>query len=218
MPSRRAYLVAVGGITGVVSGGCLDFIGGGPATFEASPSRVSQSALDETGYRFDGRSAPVREEEFSAVGQRRTVEVTNKVARYTRSVNLGPFGEPLGAVFTSVTTPAVRVLGREFNPIREMSTTELAELIQDQFFGIENLQSEAERSVTITGESTTETEFSADAGYEGSPIKLRLHVTEAISVDSDFLVTVGLYPRLLFGERARIQSLMRGVESGVPTG
>jgi hypothetical protein len=216
MPSRRAYLTAVGGVAGVVSSGCLDFLGGGPATYEASPSRVAQSALDETGYNFDGLSAPVSEEAFSVAGQSRTVEVTNKVARYSRTVNLGPLGEPVGSVFASVTTPEVAVLGREFNPVEEMSTTELATMIQDQFFGIENLTSESEGSVTINGESTTETELSADAGYEGSPIKLRLHVTEAVTMDGDFLVTVGIYPRLLFGERARIRSLMDGIESGSP--
>lgn len=216
MTSRRGYLVAVGGVAGLVSGGCLDFLGGGPATYEASPSRVSQSVLDATGYEFDGLSAPVSEEEFSAAGQSRTVEVTNKVARYSRNVNLGPFGEPVGSVFAAVTTPAVTVLGREFNPVGQMPTRELAAMIQDQFFGIENLTSESERSVPITGESTTATEFSADAGYDGSPIKLRLHVTEAITVGGDFLVTVGVHPRLLFGESARIRSLMAGVESGAP--
>ena len=215
--SRRAYLAAVGAVSGVASlAGCLDIIGGGPATFEASPSRVSQPVLDETGYSFDGLTEEVTEEEFSAGGQSRTVEVTNKLTTYDRTVNLGPLGERVGAIFAAVTTPQVTVLGREFNPVEKMSTTELATMIQDQFLGIENLQQEDERSVTIDGEQTTATKFRADAGYDGSPIKLNLYVSEATEMGGDFLVTVGVYPELLFGEGGRIRSLMQGVEPGAP--
>jgi hypothetical protein len=217
MTSRRAYLAAVGGMGGLASlAGCLDVIGGGPATFEASPARVSQSALDETGYSFDGLSEQVTEEEFSAGGQSRTVEVTNKLATYDRTVDLGPLGEQVGSIFAVVTTPQVTVLGREFNPVEDQSATELATTIQDQFLGIENLQQEDEGSVTIDGEGTTTTKFRADAGYDGSPIKLTLHVSEAVEMGEDFLVTVGVHPELLFGEGDRIRSLMQGVEPGDP--
>jgi hypothetical protein len=205
-------------MAGVASlAGCLDVLGGGPASFEASPARVSQSALDETGYSFDGLSEQVTEEEFSAGGQSRTVEVTNKFATYNRTVDLGPLGEQVGSIFAAVTTPQVTVLGREFNPVEGMSTTELATMIQDQFLGIENLQQADERAVTIDGEQTTVTEFRADAGYDGSPIKLTLHVSEAIEMGDDFLVTLGVHPELLFGEGGRVRSLMEGVEPGNPT-
>ena len=214
MTSRRAYLAAVGGLATLA--GCLDVIGGGPVSFEASPARVGRSTLDETGYSFDRLSEEVTEEEFSAGGQSRTVEVTSKLATYNRTVNLGPLGEQVGAIFAAVTTPQVTVLGREFNPVEELSTTELATTIQDQFLGIENRQQADEGPVTIDGEQTTATKFRADAGYDGSPIKLNLHVSEAIEMGDDFLVTLGVHPELLFGESDRIRSLMQGVESGDP--
>ena len=217
MTSRREFIAAVGAVAGVTSlAGCLDIIGGGPATFEASPARVGQPALDETGYSFDGLSEEVTEEEFGAGGQSRTVEVTNKFATYNRTVDLGPLGEQVGAIFAAVTTPQVTVLGREFNPVEGMSATELVTTIQGQFLGIENLQRADEHSVTIDGEQTTATRFRADAGYDGSPIKLDLHVSEAIEMGADFLVTVGVHPQLLFGEGGRIRTLMEAVESGDP--
>jgi len=212
MRSRREYLAAVCGVAGLVSGGCLDTIGSGSAAYEAAPSRVGQQVLDIVGYSFEELFDQVTEEEFSAGGASRTVEVTNKFATYTRNVNLGPFGEPLGAVFSSVTTPQVTILGREFNPVERMSTTELAETIQDQFFGIENLSADEESEVTVSGTTTTETKFTADAGYKGSPIKLCLHVSEAVRMGDDFLVTVGLYPELLFLEEYRVRALMEAVE------
>ncbi|MEF8900633.1 MAG: DUF6517 family protein [Halovenus sp.] len=212
---RREYLVAAASVwtAGTVSG-CLGFLEDGATEFAASPSRVRQDALDRTGYEFDDIEEVVIEREFSAGGESRDVVLTNPVARHQRSVSLGPFGEQEAAVFASLTTPQVNVLGREFNPVAGMETDELAGMIQDQYATVENLQPQGETDVTIDGQATTQTRYTADAVFEDSPVELIVHISEAVELGDDFVVTVGGYPELLPGEEENVLALMEAVEAG----
>lgn len=218
--SRREYLAA--GTVGVFAGvsGCLDFIRDETLEFSASPSRVSQDALDATGYELKEQSTMEHEQVFEAGGESRDVIVTNVLTEYHKAIDLGPAGEAEGAFFSSLTTPQVEVLGREFNPVAEMSAEELAEMVQDQYEGIENLRTVEETEISIQGNETTQTKFRADAAFEGSPVELFLHVSEAVEMIDDFVVTVGAYPELIPDEEENILGMMRAVEpdpKGEPT-
>jgi hypothetical protein len=116
-------------------------------------------------------------------------------------------------VFVAVTTPQVEVLGETFNPVKEMSAEELAARVQDQYDGFENVEKQDESQVTINGETTTQSTFTAEAGYEGSPLRVILHVSEAVELGEDFLVTFGSYPAVTPAEADRILTLMEAVES-----
>lgn len=212
---RREYLAAVAGVwtAGTVSG-CLGFLDGDTAEFAASPSRVRQDALDDTGYEFDEIEEVVAERELSAGGESQDVVVTNLVANHQRSVSLGPLGEQEAALFASLTTPQVNVLGREFNPVAGMETDEVAGMIQDQYAAVENLQPQGETDVTVNGQGTTQTRYTADAVFEGSPVELVVHISEAVELGDDFVVAVGGYPGVLAGEKENVLALMGAVEAG----
>jgi hypothetical protein len=213
--SRRAYLAGAGGTALAGVAGCLDFITGGPAEFSASPSQVPQDVLDQTGYELDGVSDQEIEREFEAGGESRTVKVTNKIAEHNKSVQLPGLGSSgRAAIFTALTTPKVEILGKSFNPVKDMSNRRIARMVQQQYDTVAAPSQESESTVTINGEETTQTRFRADAQFEGSAVELSLHLTEAVELGSDFLITVGGYPTVLSGEEENIFQLMQAVEDG----
>jgi len=211
MTSRRAYLL--GGLAGIVgTAGCLDFIRDEPAEFEAGYSRVDDGTLSETGYAFEEQREEVVEREYEAAGQSRDVIARNKVTNYTREIEFGEVGEIEGALFASLTSPQVRVLEQEFNPIDEMESIEIARLIQGQYGEIENLQAEEETEATVSGETTTQTTFRADATVEGHSVEIFVHVSEPVEMGEDFVVAVGGYPTMFPEQEEDILTMMEGVE------
>lgn len=214
--SRRRYLAAAGATAIAGLSGCLDFITGGAAEFEASPSRVPQSVLDETGYELDGVSDQEIERTFEAGGESRDVVVTNKIAEHHKSVSIVEAGldDADAAVFTSMTTPQAEVLGESFNPVEDMSAREIAQMVQQQYELAANPSQENEQTVTINGEETTMTKFRADARFQGNPVELFMHITEAVELGDDFVVTFGGYPTVLSGEEANIVQMAEAVEQG----
>ena len=213
--SRRAYLAGAGATALASVAGCLDFITGGPAEFSASPSQVPESTLGETGYELEGVSDQEIEREFEAGGESRTVIVTNKIAEHTKSVQLPGLGsDGKAAIFTALTTPQVEILGQSFNPVEDMSARRIARMVQKQYDSVAAPSQESESTVTINGEETTQTKFRADAQFEGSTVELFLHITEAVELGSDFLITVGGYPTVLSGEEENILQMMQAVEEG----
>ncbi len=225
MVSRRAVLGATGVVIAGSSAGCLQqlpFIGGEPIEFEATPASVPSGTLDATGYEEAGVDDVVIERTFEVGGQSQDVVVTNWQAEYDKAVNFGATGLPVdeeqrAAVFTALTTPQVEVLGREFNPVAEMSSAELASMIQDRYDGIGDLEQVGEREHSVAGESTTVGEFETEAELvePGITLTLALHIAEAVEAGDDLLVAIGGYPRLLQAdERDNIFTLMDAVEHG----
>ncbi|MFW5917940.1 MAG: DUF6517 family protein [Haloferacaceae archaeon] len=212
---RRALITATGAAVVAGTAGCLGVITGEePAEFEATPSSVSASALEETGYEDAGVEDVVVEEEVEAAGQSREVVVTNYQAEYEKAIDLGPLGQQRAAVFVSLTSPQVSVLGQEFNPIAEMTTEEIAEMVQDNYEGLQNLQHREDGEVTVAGETTTRSTFTAEATIEGGSVDLLVHVSEAVELDDDFVVTVGAHPEAVSGEAENVFTLMEAVQSG----
>lgn len=213
MVGRRAVLTGASTVGIASIAGCLDLITGeNPVEFEAAPSRVASAALDDTGYELAEVEEVIIEREFEAAGETREVVVTNVQAEYEKAIDMGPLGQQEGAVFTSLTTPQVRVLGQEFNPVAEMSTEELAEMVQDQYDDIRDLDHEGDSEVTIHGETTTQSKFRAEATLAGDAVELFLHISEAVEMGEDLVVTVGGYPDLTPEEEDNILHLMESVE------
>lgn len=215
MTRRRTFLrgLAAGSVGVATIAGCLDVLAGeGPLEFAARPIGVTEAVLTDTGYELNGVHELVLEREFTVADQTREVRVTNYQTEYAKPLDMGPLGSQEAAVFTVLTTPQVRVLGREFNPVAEMSTTDLAEMVQDQYDGIRDLEHIEDTQVTIHGEPTTQSKFRARGNLVGDLITLYLHVTEAVPLDEDLAVTVGAYPELHPDEEANILRLMEAVE------
>jgi hypothetical protein len=213
MVDRRTYLASAGTALAAATAGCGFILGNEPATFSASASAVSDSVLEETGYEFTGNEEMEVRRELSAGGQTREVVATNIQANYEKSIDLGPLGEQRAAVFTSLTTPQAKVLGETFNPIKDMSARELAQRVQDTYEEFSNIEERGESEVTINGNTTTQVKFASDAALSGNPVEIFLHVSEAVELGSDFVVTFGSYPQGNEREESNILSLMEAVES-----
>lgn len=213
--NRRRFLAGVGtaGIIGAT--GCLDVIRGEePLEITATPAVVPAGVLDETGYELSQQEEVVMEREFEAAGQTREVVVTNQQTEYEKTVDLGPLGEQQAAVFTILTTPQVNVVGREFNPVADMSTVELAEMVQEQYDNIQSMEHIEDTEITINEETTTQSKFRAEATFSGETMELFLHISEAVELGEDLVITVGGYPEVLPDEESNILQLMRGVTPG----
>lgn len=214
MVNRRNFL-AVGALGGAATlSGCLGFITGSePAEFSASPARVPDATLNDTGYALDEVDDIVIEEEFEAVGMSREVIVTNYNASYQKTVDVGPIGQHEAAVFTALTTPKAEVLGREFNPVAEMSSQELAELVQDHYDGFDELEHVEDDSTTVNDQETTVSTFRTEATLSevNQDVEIYVMVTEAVDLDDDLVVTIGAYPQLI-DEEANVRQMMATVE------
>ncbi len=221
--TRRSLLAIGAGAVAASTAGCTDrlpFLGDEPLEFSADPASVPESVLDETGYDEHEIEEVVIEETFEAAGQTQDVIVTNWQAEYDKAIDLGEL--PLSsdervraAVVTALTTPQVSVLGRTFNPVSDTEGEELAEMVQDQYEGLEELEQVGEESVPVAGESTTVGEFEGQAtlAEEGTSIDLTLHIAEAVESGDDFIVGVGGYPtRLRDRERSHVFSMLEAVE------
>lgn len=213
LPDGSVALVLVLLIT---TTGCVGVLTGDqPLSFESDPVSVSPAAQDDAGYEEARITTQNLTRDFSAAGQTREVTVTNHVAEYSRSVDLGAFGSAEFARFVVVSTPAVEVLGQTFNPIDDMSDRELAEQVQSQYEGLEDLRSTGERQAQLLGTETTVSTFATDAelGSTGQSIELTIHVTR-VRHEADFVVVVAVHPSLLDAEAGRVDTMLAGVQHG----
>lgn len=209
----RKELVAAALVGLLLTSGCIGFLTGSESLqFEASAVQVTNSAQQDAGYQEHRRESITETREFQAAGQTREVEVTNRIAEYSKSVSLPVFGDQEVARFSVLATPQVNVLGETFNPVGDMNNTQLALLLQEKYQGISNVRAESERSVTVAGSDTTVSKFRADAVMDtGQTTEVFLHVTK-VSDGDDYLVAIAVYPTQLDGEQAKVDTMLRGIE------
>ncbi len=191
--NRRTLLAGVGGVGLATLAGCLG--AAGLDSHESQPAGVEESVCEETGYEQTQIDEIVIEETFEVGPYSETVVVTNHMTEYEKAVGVDPLGDVRAAVFMILTTPQVSVAGQEFNPIEEMSTDELIELVAENYDGIDNINEDGDDEVTVFDHETTLSRFTADAEFEGQPLDVFVHVTEAIETDDDLLVAIGVYPQ-----------------------
>ena len=226
MQSRRSVIGLAASTVITSTAGCtsgVPFLGDEPIEFDAEFAAVSQSGLDETGYEGRRRAEVVIEETVEAGDQSQDVVVTNWQAEYDKTIDLGDFGLPVdetheAAVFSGLTTPQVDVLGRSFNPVANKSSAELAEMVQEHYEGVNDLEQVGEESGTVAGESTTvgELEGAATLTRADVSVDLTLHIAEAVESGNDLIVAVGGYPTVLReDERPDVFAMMEALEHPV---
>lgn len=210
--NRRTVLAGIGaaGLAGL--SGCLGLIG--MDEHESSPAGVEADARSATGYDQIGIEEIVVEEEVGPLSEE--VSVTNYKTTHEKTVDMGPLGQQRGAVFIVLTTPQVSLLGREFNPVEDMSATELMELVASNYDGLGDVSPDEEFSVSVLEEETTRSRFTGEAQFDGADVDVDVHVSEAVEAGDDLLVSIGVYPRRLRGqEEEHVISLMESVTTDV---
>ncbi|SFB75952.1 hypothetical protein SAMN05444422_101796 [Halobiforma haloterrestris] len=207
---RRTLIKGAGiGCLAALSG-CLAAIG--MDEHASSPAGVAADTRAETGYERTGVERLVVEEEVGPDAVSETVTVHNYLTELEKAVEVGPLVDQRAAVFTVLSTPQISLAGRQFNPVEEMSAAELVDLLESNYDDISDITFESEESVTVLGQSTTASRFTADAEFEGTDLEVDLHITEAVRTDDDLIVTIGVYPREL---RSREEEHVRTLAENV---
>lgn len=211
---RRHVIAGVGSLTLAGLSGCLGLVGFDQ--HEASPGGVDPAALEQTGYERTGVEDLVVEEDVGVAGYTERITVTNYVTEHEKAVDLEVLGRARAAVFVVLSTPKIDLAGRNFNPVEDMSTRELVDLVARSYDDVGDVSHEADDEVTILEQSTTRSRFGAEATFEGTSLEVDLHVTEAVETDDDLLAAVGVYPEAAaIEEEGNVVELMEAiVESG----
>ncbi len=213
--SRRRFVAGAAGTGGSLAlAGCLGVLTGEKALrFEANAAVVPPSVRESAGYEEYRTTEPEVTREFTVAGQTREVTVKNVMAQYDRGVELPVVGRARAAVFTVLSTPQVKVLGKTFNPVKDMSTDEIAEMVQQRYERVENVRRADSRSVAILDTETTAVRYTGDATLAGggASVEVYLTVTEPVADDDDFVLCFAGYPRAL-DERETVTSLVNGVQ------
>jgi hypothetical protein len=189
----------------LLGAGCLDVIRGGE--FAARPATVDERVLDETDY---DHYRTVEIEETHTIGTEtasRDVDVVNVQTEYDRRIDLSPLGEARAAVFATLATPKVEVLGRTFNPVEGMANQEIANEIQSRYEEIDR------RTVTVLEDGTEISKFEGRATFLGVSFGVFVHVDIA-ETDDDHVLALAIYPRPLGGEEETIVTLAEGIDAG----
>lgn len=209
--SRRGLCTLVA-LAATGSAGCLGVLAGEPARFVAPPARVSEEVLEGSDYELERTETVEEQRTFEiAAGQTRDVEVVNRISEYHKLIEMGPLGEARGAVFATLSTPAVEVLGRTFNPVEDADNHEIADEAQSQYEGI-SIGSEIDRrTVTVLEEPIDLSKFEGEAAFGELSIDVFVH-TGIVESDDEYVAVFGIYPRLLGGEEEPIVTLAEGVE------
>jgi len=215
MQRRILALVAVGVV--VLSAGCGFLLGLEPLTFSSSPITVSDQAVQEAGYEEAVVGPQNESRDFTAFGQTRTVEVTNHVGRYERSVDLGPLGSRRAATFVALSSPEIEVAGNTVNPIADISDEEILERVGSQYESVSVGDQTGTRTVETLGDSRTVTRFNGTVTVEGTEIPVFLE-TSRFKHGSDYVVVVAVYPQDVPGEVERVETLFAGLDHTADTG
>ncbi len=211
---RRRLLAGVGGIAALGAAGCLDTVG--MAEHEASPAGVDPDVRAETGYEQVNIEERVIEEPFEVAGVSEEVSVTNYLTEHEKSVELGPMGSVQAAAFVVLTSPQISIAGQELNPIAEMDSEELIELIEAGFDDISDVQHRSDEETSVLEQETTESIFEAEATFNGFAADVNIHITESVQTTDDHLVTIGVYPKQLQdAESDNIAALREGLVENI---
>jgi hypothetical protein len=194
-----------------MTSGCIGFLAGGESLeFVADPARTDEAAADAAGYELNSTASPTVDRTVEAAGQSRTVEVTNRIATYERSFDLGLLGEAKLGVFAVVSSPAVEVAGRSFNPLADADNGDLVGMIGGRYAGLSADDPVSSRRVRSLGTETEVTKFAGTASVDGREIEVFVHVTKVRDGD-DFVVAVGIYPRRI-DQSGAVVELIRALE------
>ncbi len=208
--NRRHFLAGAGAFGLASLSGCLGLAG--LDEHEATPGGVNADTREGTGYEQVGIEELPVEESVGVGPVTESVRVANYMTEHEKTVDMGPLGEQRGAVFMILSTPQIGIPNYQFNPVEDMSTRELVDLVDDNYDGISDIEHQEDYSMTILEQETTATRFTASAQFDGEDVDVYLHVSEAVETDDDLLVTIGVYPQQVqFEEEDNVDALMTGV-------
>ena len=211
---RRQVLTTLGALGVGLSAGCTELVFNDRAEYSASKATAGDKALRETGYQHGDTQEQTFEETVSAGGVERTIVATTWISTYRKSIDLLG-SEQDAARFAVVSTPAIEIAGKSFNPVESMSHEELLERFKGQLSGqneqLEDIEYVESRDEVVLGEETEVSTFSTTTTLQGQEVELYIHVA-TVAHEGDLIVAVGAHPAALTQERSNTYTLMRSIE------
>lgn len=210
--NRRTVLAGMGAGMIASTAGCMEIITGDTIEYTANGAHVPESVSEETGYAFVDTHEITVDETVDVLGISRQVIANNIQTEYEKTVSVDPLGSVPAAAFSIIATPSVSILGQEFNPVADMSTEEIASLVEDNYDGMGELAYQETNSQDVGGESVDVSTYLVEASLEGTPVELELVISEAVDFDEDLVLAVGAYPTVTPEEQDNIETLMAAIE------
>jgi hypothetical protein len=211
---RRELLAGTAGIAAFSAAGCLGVVG--LDEHEATPAGVEPAVREETGYEQTNVEEMVIKRTVDIAGTSQDVRVTNYLTEHEKSIDLGPIGSIRAASFVVLTSPQISVVGKNFNPIANMSSDELVDLIEADFDAISDAEHVSDGTVSLLGQETTESLYEAEATFDGATIDVDIHITESVETTNDHLITIGVYPKQVRSvESDNIEQLRSGIVESI---
>ena len=205
---KRTGVVAVALAFMMALSGCA-FLTGGPLEFAASKATVSDQAQQSAGYEEVSVEAQNRSQSFSAAGQERDVKLTNWVATYERDLGIATSSAPGSVVVLS--TPTVSIAGQTLNPLGSMSHREVLNQVLQQYGGLSDVEERDTKTMTVLGEDSEVTTFSANADYEGVEVPVLVHLT-TVEHEGDIVVAIAVHPEMLSEDQVGVETMFGGIE------
>lgn len=218
--SRRAVLATVGAGAATGLAGCAGQLSADGAVFEADAAGLPRSVQEDTGYTHHRTDRVTERRTFGRFGLTRTVEVRSVVEEYDLAVDLGFLGVRVqAAVFAVLSTPQVRILGRTFNPVEDMSPVEVAATLQERYDDIDGVEPDGRFTASVASETTPVERFTATARLRGDGdshpgVEVYLYVSEVVAVGDDLVVGLAAHPRLFGRQQETVERLLASVEHG----
>ncbi len=205
MVSRRRFVGLVGTSALVAGSGCMGVLDGKGLKFQAKTAKTSPS----DGYKPQGVKKRTIKRKFA--GQ--TVTAVNEVATYEKTLQIPLFGSAKLGVFAVISTPAVSVAGKTFNPVKGYSNDKLVGMIASNYDNIKNPSQVGSTSLSMLNSTTTVSTYEATATFDGQQVPIYIEVTK-VRAGHDFVIAVGVYPKQL-SEGDAIHSMMASTKHPV---
>lgn len=210
MYSRRAALAAMAGGAAVSLSGCA--LLGDEIEQSADPARVSEEALQGTGYSEARMEDQSLEQTVEINDEERDLRLTNWITEYRK---LPGETEQSAASFLIFTTPTVSVAGRAANPFDAFSEEQLIRRLIDRSGrgDASDLEKQGERETDVLGESVALSTYLTTQSVAGQEVDVTMYFGE-LANDGDLLFVLGAHPELL-DESENIYQLAEGIEHPV---
>lgn len=202
-PTRRRFALAALAALAPTAG-CL-----GTTRRVASPVTVARETVAATPYEFAGIESRESRRRVGVGPATRRVTVVSRVATYDRAVAVPGVGSSRIAAFVALSTPAVRVLGTDRNPVANASPRELAARLAAERDRLTVGERTGERSVRTLGKATALVQFAGTTRVGPVGVPTTVHVAR-VTHDDDHVVATAAHPSWL-DERWTVARLVEGL-------
>lgn len=205
-PTRREF--ALGALAALTpTAGCL-----GTTRRTAAPTTVARATLAATPYESAGVESRESRDRVGVGPAARRVTVVSWVATYERAVEIPGVGAPRVAAFVALSTPTVRLLGADRNPVATASPRELAARAAAERDRLTVGERAGARSARTLGTETTLTHFAGATRVGPVEVPTTVHVAR-VRHEDDHVVAVAAHPSWL-DEEPTVVRLLAGLTHG----